>query len=167
VSSPYVDILTTLAAEGVRFVVAGGVAVVLHGVERLTMDIDVAVEMTPENLQSFLGVMRDLGLRPRVPVPPEILLDPAGVARMVQEKGAVVFTFVDPQNPLKQVDVFLAPHLAYPLLVADSLQLELCGHRIRIASIAKLLELKRQVEPPRSKDLHDIAELEKLQEDEQ
>jgi intracellular sulfur oxidation DsrE/DsrF family protein len=33
------DILTALAKKGVRFVVCGGVAVALHGVERMTLDL--------------------------------------------------------------------------------------------------------------------------------
>ena len=41
--------LVTLADAGVEFVVGGGVACVLHGVERVTL-IDVAVQMNSPNL---------------------------------------------------------------------------------------------------------------------
>ena len=46
------DILIALAKNKIKFVLCGGVAVVLHGVERLTMDIDVAVSMDEDNLYS-------------------------------------------------------------------------------------------------------------------
>jgi hypothetical protein len=162
VQNYYADILAALAKAGVRFVVGGGVAAVLHGVERMTMDIDVALDMTVENLQGFLAVMRDMGMKPRVPVPPEFILLPDNVTRMVEEKNAMVFTFVDPTNPLKQVDVFLTPELSYTVLYEDSTQVTVRGQRINLASISTLLASKRRVDPPRPKDLHDIAELEKL-----
>ncbi len=41
------EILMVLSEKNVEFVVAGGVAVVLHEVERLTLDLDLAVKMTP------------------------------------------------------------------------------------------------------------------------
>ncbi len=44
------EMLVTLADAGVEFVVGGGVACVLHGVERVTLDLDVAVQMNAPNL---------------------------------------------------------------------------------------------------------------------
>ena len=40
------ELLRKLTEQKVRFVVAGGVAAVLHGVERTTMDLDIALEMS-------------------------------------------------------------------------------------------------------------------------
>lgn len=37
------EMLVTLTDAGVEFVVGGGVACVLHGVERVTLDLDIAV----------------------------------------------------------------------------------------------------------------------------
>ena len=64
--NPYREILKSLADAQVEFIVGGGVACVLHGVERLTMDVDVAVHMQPVNLEKFVDVMSALGLKPRV-----------------------------------------------------------------------------------------------------
>ncbi len=52
------DILQELTERGVLFVVCGGVAVVLHGVERMTLDLDIVVDMTRENLQRLIDAMR-------------------------------------------------------------------------------------------------------------
>jgi hypothetical protein len=46
--------LVTLADAGVEFVVGGGVACVLHGVERVTLDLDVAVQMNAPNLDRLI-----------------------------------------------------------------------------------------------------------------
>jgi hypothetical protein len=162
VKNYYADILESLAKANVRFVLAGGVAVVLHGVERMTMDIDVAVDMSSDNLRRFLSVMKAQGMKPRVPVPPEFILDSQNVTRMVEEKNAIVFTFSDPDNPLKQVDMFLAPNHAYPALYENSVEMHLRDCVIRVVSMQKLLELKEGIEPRRSKDQHDIVELKKM-----
>ena len=37
------EILFALADEGVEFILGGGVAAVLHGVERVTLDIDLDI----------------------------------------------------------------------------------------------------------------------------
>jgi hypothetical protein len=81
------DILQELTERGVQFVVCGGVAVVLHGVERMTLDLDLVVDMSRENLQRLIDAMRALNLTPRVPVPPEDLLSPEKVRIMIEEKN--------------------------------------------------------------------------------
>ncbi|HUT78097.1 MAG TPA: hypothetical protein VM285_10445, partial [Polyangia bacterium] len=84
------EILRALTSRGVRFVVAGGVAVVLHGIERTTMDLDIALDLSPENVRRFREAADALGLRPLVPVPIEALSNPELVRMMVEEKHAIV-----------------------------------------------------------------------------
>lgn len=153
---PYQEILQALAAAEVDFIVGGGVACVLHGVERVTMDVDLAVSMRPDNLGRFIAVMARLGLRPRVPVAPAALLDPAVVRLMVEEKNALVFSFVDPDRPVRHVNIFLTADLAYESLLPDSEWVALDGCRIRIVSRHRLLAIKLAIRPPRVKDAQDI-----------
>lgn len=153
---PYTEILLALAAAEVDFIVGGGVACVLHGVERVTMDVDVAVLMAPANLGRFLTVMRQLGLKPRVPIPPESLLDPETIRIMTEEKHALVFSFLDPDRPLRHVDMFLRSELSYGSLLPDSEWVELDGARIRIIGRSRLLAIKLGIQPPRAKDALDI-----------
>lgn len=41
----------------------------LHGVERNTMDIDISVVISPENLRRLIEVARELELTPALPIP--------------------------------------------------------------------------------------------------
>jgi predicted nucleotidyltransferase len=157
--NPYNDILKTLADAGVEFIVGGGVACVLHGVERVTMDVDVSVHMQPYNLGKFIEVMHTLGLKPRVPVAPQVLMDPVFVRIMIEEKHALVFSFLDPDQPIRQVDVFLKADLAYETLLPDSQWVEMKGYRVRIINRARLLAIKRAIQPQRVKDALDIEYL--------
>src|SRR4029453_2837682 len=77
------EILFALTDVEVEFIVGGGVAAVLHGVERVTLDMD------PANVEKFLDVMQQLGLQPRVPVPARDLMSREAVRRMIAEKGAL------------------------------------------------------------------------------
>jgi len=153
------DIILKLADAKVRFVIAGGVAVVLHGVERLTMDLDIALDFAPENVRRFLDVMKSLRMTPRAPVPPEILLDPEAIRMMIHEKHALVFTFQESCPPMRQVDVFLTAPLSFEPLSSDAAVIEVDGRRVMAVSAKRLLDLKRQVTPPRPKDLQDIDAL--------
>lgn len=153
---PYREILTALAKAKVDFIIGGGVACVLQGVERVTMDVDLAVSMLPDNLPNFLRVMRELGLRPRVPIAPESLLNPAVVKAMVEDKHALVFSFLDPDAPIRHVDIFLRSDLSYEALLPESEWVQLSDVSVRILTKKKLLSLKLGIQPPRAKDLLDI-----------
>lgn len=156
------EIIEKLNSEGVDYIVAGGVAVVLHGVERLTMDLDTAVSLEKSNIEKFLKVMLNLGLVPRLPVAPEVLLDTNKMKIMVEEKNAVVFTFIDPAMPIRQVDFFMLKDLSYESLKNDFEEIDLDGKKIKVLTKKKLVELKLRVNPMRDKDLFDIKELQKL-----
>jgi hypothetical protein len=154
--NPYIEILSALATANVDFIVGGGVACVIQGVERVTMDVDLAVLMAPPNFNRFLSVMRQLKLSPRVPVAPESLLDPEAIDVMVREKHALVFTFLDIDRPIRQVDLFLRPELSYDSLLPDSEWVNLGDFAVRVLGKSKLLTLKLGIQPPRAKDVLDI-----------
>ena len=160
------DLLLALLDGGVDFVVGGGVAAVLHGVERVTMDLDIALDFKPDNIDRFSRVMAALGMRPRVPVPLDALKDPEAVRIMVEEKGALVFSLIHPSDPLRYLDVFMAEHLSFAHLAEDVVTIDLDGRSVPLVARAKLLALKRGIQPPREKDLWDIRELERIINDE-
>lgn len=153
-------ILNTLSDAGVEFIVGGGMACVLHGVERLTMDVDVAVMMKERNWERLVAVTEKLGMIPRVPLNPRSLIDPEVRRVVLDEKKAIVFTFLHPDLTSLQLDVFLRPDLAYEALLPDAWWINLEGRKIRVLSPSRLLDLKKAIQPPRPKDLLDIAALE-------
>jgi len=153
---PYSEILKALHSAHVDFIVGGGVACVLHGVECVTMDVDVSVHMNPDNLGRFIGVMAALGLKARVPISPFTLLDTAVIRMMIAEIHALVFSFIDPDRPIRHVDMFLQSDLSYESLLPDSEWIDLEEARIRVVNRRRLLAIKRAIQPPRAKDALDI-----------
>jgi len=149
-----------LGTAGVSYVLCGGLAIVLHGLHRFTADIDLAVALDAENLHRFIEVVTGLGYRPRAPVPAGDLVDADNRRQWRKEKKATVFTFVDPNLPYRQIDVFLEDPLPFGELQAQSLLQQGEGYTVRIASAEHLLRMKQKIQPPRPQDTVDILMLE-------
>lgn len=63
----YHDALRALFDRQARFVVVGGVAVNLQGVPRPTADLDIAIELSLEDVRAVAAAFASIGLRPRLP----------------------------------------------------------------------------------------------------
>ena len=55
--------LSSLAAEGVQFVLIGGMAAILHGDVGVTVDLDVVPDREAANLERLARALRTLGAR--------------------------------------------------------------------------------------------------------
>ena len=113
------DLLKELSAADVKYVICGGVACVLHGVERATFDIDLSVSFEKSNLEKILLVARKFGLKPRIPEPVENLLDEIKRKEWYEKKNALVYTFVSDNSPL-QLDIFLQYPMSFEELTENS-----------------------------------------------
>ncbi len=153
------NIIIALAENKVNFIIFGGVAIVLHGVERMTLDLDISISHEEENIKKFLKVMKQFHLTPRAPIPEDTLLSTELLNYIIKEKNAIAFTFIDKENPYKQVDVLIHPDLAYEKWIHKSEHIELFGYDICILSAKAIIELKQKLKKPRDKDLMDIKEL--------
>ncbi|MBM3497780.1 MAG: hypothetical protein FJX74_03830 [Armatimonadetes bacterium] len=68
------DLYESFASHGVRYILIGGVAVILHGSDRHTLDVDLFIEPTPENAAKALEALREIGFGTAYEVEPEDLL---------------------------------------------------------------------------------------------
>jgi hypothetical protein len=78
----YDDVFRALDAAGVRYVVVGGTAVVLQGHARLTVDLDLVVDLSPEQAAAAVTALTGIGLLARLPVDTESFADAATRARL-------------------------------------------------------------------------------------
>lgn len=153
-------IFDALNRAGVRYVVVGGVAVVLHGHPRLTADLDLAVDLSPAQARKAIDALLGLGLRPRAPVDPAGFADPATRSRWIAERGMRVFSMWDPEDPLRVVDLFVENPIDFEELWSRSENVPLSGTTARVASIPDLIRLKRLAGRP--EDALDIEALEAI-----
>jgi hypothetical protein len=147
----------------VKYLIAGGLAVVAHGYVRFTADIDIMLAMDRRNLLAAVAALTALNYRPRAPVLFDLFADPESRKRWIEEKGITVFSLSSPDHPATEIDLFVDPPLIFAEAYSRALQLEIApGIVAAFCSIDDLIELKSLVGRPQ--DLMDIAQLRKLQE---
>ncbi len=159
-SREIVSILKTLSEARVRYVVVGGVAVVLHGHLRLTADLDLVVALERENVLAAIDSLTEIGFRPRAPVDPRQFADPAVREQWVRDKGMVVFSLWSSSHPGTDIDLFVHEPFPFDALRERAQLASLHGVSIPIASIPDLIAMKRLSRRP--EDLADIAALERI-----
>jgi Nucleotidyl transferase AbiEii toxin, Type IV TA system len=152
-------ILAALQASHVRYVIVGGVAVNLHGYQRFTKDIDLVIELVPDQTIKVLESLAAIGYKPNIPVKMVDFADPTIRKAWVRDKGMVVFQLYSDESRVT-VDIFASYPIDFEALWADSISVELPGASPRIASIDHLIEMKRAA--GRLQDLVDIEKLELL-----
>ena len=64
----FAAVAKALEEAGVRYLVAGGLAVNAHGYLRFTKDVDLVVQLVPENIISAFEALASIGYSPLVPI---------------------------------------------------------------------------------------------------
>jgi predicted nucleotidyltransferase len=154
------DLIKMLEDAGVDYVLVGGLAVALHGYQRVTMDVDVVLALDEENLRRFVSAARVAGLQPVIPVDIESLARPELLDQWHREKGMLAFGLRQPQGMATVIDVLIRPVVPYAELRRDAVSVAVGPLRIPVASIDHLIAMKTGT--GRGKDKIDIEELQKL-----
>jgi hypothetical protein len=136
----FADVLERLEREGVRYVVMGGFALVLHGLERPTADLDLAVEPAAAEAARTLLVLAAAGFVPTIP----LSLSEVTVLRTIDPEG-------------REIDVFARPYVPFAELWARSELIPSGTTMVRVASVADLIRAKRARGLP--EDLRDADQL--------
>lgn len=157
------QIFSALNAANVDYVVVGGMAVILHGYLRATADLDLVLDLAPENCTRGLTALATIGFTPRLPIAIEDFADPAKRRLWIEERNMLVFPLWDPDNPLRSLDLFVEEPIAFERLLLESVVKDVDGLSIRVASIEHLIEMKQAAGRPR--DLDDIAKLRQIREE--
>jgi predicted nucleotidyltransferase len=156
----FLSVLREFQDRNIRYVLVGGLAVLLHGIDRLTADIDLIVDLAPERATQVVETLLELGFKANAPVDPRQFADRAIRKRWREESGMVVLSFWDPQNRRPTVDLFADHPMDFEELVSDSVLVRLASATVRVASVNHLIAIKRAAGRP--KDLDDVARLRRL-----
>ncbi|OGC10347.1 hypothetical protein A3J90_05960 [candidate division WOR-1 bacterium RIFOXYC2_FULL_37_10] len=127
----YEDIFSKMGEKGIKYLLIGGVAVNLHGIQRATGDIDLLLAMDKENILKFVDVTKELGLVPKVPIKAETIADAQKLKQLREEKNMQVFSFMHPDSPYICIDIMTENYIAAgrPQDIADIEALEKYGER--------------------------------------
>jgi hypothetical protein len=154
-------IIESLTTAPARHLIAGGLAVVAHGLVRFTADVDLILDPDPHAITRALEALGALGYRPHATVALQEFADPERRSAWVREKGLTVFSLASSAHPGTEIDLFVECPLEFERAHAEALRLELRpGLDAVFVSRGDLIALKRRAGRPR--DLEDIAGLERL-----
>ena len=153
-------VLAALNRENVRYLVAGGVAVVLHGYLRTTADLDLIIELETENVRRALGALGSLGYRPRAPVSADDFADRSIRESWIRENNLQVFSMWSERAPALEVDLFVREPFDFDAAYSSTEELRLGTTSVRVVPRQLLIDMKRKAGRPR--DLEDAEALKAL-----
>jgi hypothetical protein len=142
----HLEIYRALNRREANYLVIGGIAVGLHGIPRVTMDIDILIEPTLDNCRKALQALDEAGLKMAGDVAPEVVLE------------TTMYSFMGDVN----VDILCGARASdFNDMWKNRTVKQVRDVKIDIISIEDLIETKRHLDRP--KDKEDIEMLEKIQ----
>lgn len=137
-----VRVCAGLNREGVKYVVVGGCAVILHGYYRTTHDIDLLVDSSPENIRKLKKVLQEIFQSDEVSEIRDVDISEYAVVRFAPESGEIVIDLI---GKIGKID--------FELAAQDIEELKLEGIKIPVCGLSTLIETKKGVRPKDKEDL--------------
>jgi hypothetical protein len=144
-------LVAALEEAGVRYLVAGGLAVNAHGYLRFTKDIDVVVQLIPENIERAFAAMGGLGYRPMVPISATQFADSKQRESWIREKGMQVLQFWSDAHRDTPIDMFVSEPFAFDEEYRRALIKPLGPTAVRFVTIRTLIRMKEAAGRPQDR----------------
>ncbi|KIG14102.1 hypothetical protein DB30_07098 [Enhygromyxa salina] len=145
-------LLELLSASKVEFAVIGGVAAVLYGSARMTLDLDIVTPFSAANLTLLLETLRPYD--PRHATRPDLSILEDSIEHLLTFRMLLIETQLGRLDALPGVE----PYGDYTLV--PTREQTLFGHVCRVIELDALIEVKRLA--GRRKDIEVVFELEAL-----
>jgi hypothetical protein len=153
-------LFSSLNKASIKYMVAGGIAVNLYGIERATADLDIALGLEKGNLLKFINVAEKLGLRPKIPVKLGDFIDPEKRRSWRRDKGMLVFSLYDPKNPFFLIDIFTEIPFDFDAIYKQRKKVKFENIFIPVVPIKELIAMKEKSDRPQ--DRADVFYLKKI-----
>ncbi len=147
-------VVSALNTAKIKYAVAGGYAVALHGAVRGTVDIDLVLALRPSAYEKIEAALASIGLQSRIPVSGIEILQFR--EEYIRKRNLIAWSFCNPSNPVELVDIIIT----HDLSKMKSIRVKIQGHAVNILDKRSLIKMKR--ESGRPQDLEDIRALEKV-----
>lgn len=156
-------IVRALNKANVRYLIVGGVAVIAHGYERLTKDLDLVIGLKRENILAGLHALQEIGYRMAIPEKPEDFANAELREQWRGEKGMIVLKLWSDAHRRTPIDVFIYEPFDFDAEYAAARRENVLGAlQVPVVRYETLIEMKKSAGRPQ--DLADIADLSRLQE---
>lgn len=132
----------TLNEHKVKYVVCGGLAVNLHGVPRMTADIDIILDMLEENLLNFEKCAAQLNYQLSVPLQLSKLSDKLEKEKLIESKNIVALSYFNYDRNLLALDVLIKFPIEFNALWSNRIIKKEGKTELNVVSIEHLIILK-------------------------
>lgn len=149
-----IKVCHALEKAHIPYAVVGGCAVALHGAVRGTVDVDIVIAWTLENLQRAENALKALGLVSRLPIDAARVYE--SKIEFIEKRNLIAWNFYNPLNPIEQVDLIITYDLQNH--TTDLIQTAL--GKIQVLSREDLIAMKKASGRPQ--DLEDVKALGEL-----
>lgn len=140
-------IFEVLDRHGVRYVLIGGLAAILHGASHLTTDVDVVPKEARDNLDRLSVALKELHARIRVTGEPE------GVPFDYSAESLARVRVWNLQTAAGDLDITFEPSgtRGYDDLRRDAISMRLRSGDVTVASLADVIRSKEAADRPRDR----------------
>jgi hypothetical protein len=140
-------IFEVLDRHGVRYVLIGGLAAILHGASHLTTDADVVPKEARDNLDRLAAALKELHARIRVAGEPE------GVPFDHSAESLARVRIWNLQTDAGDLDITFEPSgtRGYDDLRRDAVSMRLRSGDVTVASLADVIRSKEAADRPRDR----------------
>ncbi len=153
-------LFSSLNKASLKYMVAGGIAVNLYGIERATADVDIVLQLGKRNLLKFIDVAGKLGLKPKIPVKLDDFIDLEKRKSWRKDKGMMVFSLYDPKNPFFLIDIFTEMPFDFDAVYKQRKKIKFENIFIPVVPIRELIAMKERSGRPQ--DRADVFYLKKI-----
>jgi hypothetical protein len=133
-------LLERLTDARVEFCIIGGIAAVLHGATRMTVDLDIAAPFDEENLTRLLSAIADLDARHATRPDLRVLDEP--IERLM------TFRLLLLETDMGRLDVLRDVSPIGPYSALTTVELEVGARRCKVLAIDDLIMIKRSLTRP-------------------
>ncbi len=155
----YEEIFQAFQKQKVKYVLVGGIAVNLLGAMRSTADLDLLVEMSDENLNKIVKILKKQGYKVKQPVDPMKIADRKTREEWIEKKHMKAFNFYK-EDELKEVDIVIESPVSFEGAKKSALRIKVDDLTLPVISMENLIKMKKKT--GRAIDDLDIEELTKI-----
>ncbi|MDP2943745.1 MAG: hypothetical protein Q8N49_00505 [Candidatus Omnitrophota bacterium] len=159
----YEKILKEFQRKNIKYVLVGGIAFNLLGGYRNTLDMDILVEMSDENLLKIVKILKKAGYHVKQPVNPMMIADKKIRQDWIKNKNMKAFNFYKGEHTYEEIDIIIDSPVTFEEAYKDALKIRVGKLTLPVISKNNFVKMKKK--SGRKKDLSDIEEMKIINEE--
>lgn len=159
----YLGIFKRFNEEGIRYIVVGGMAVNLHGIPRMTYDIDLLLDMDDGNIESFIQLLKGWGFNPKIPVDIAEFADGAKRNDWIKSKNMKAFNLMNPEWAIREIDILIDAPVDFAKADRGKKVVVIQNVPVPVIGLDDLIVMKEMAD--RQQDAADVRSLKELRDE--